>query len=260
MSELFIETRGDGERHVVLLHGWAMHGGVFGPLIEALARQATVHVVDLPGHGHSRGSTLPLAPDACAAAIAEATPPALWLGWSLGGLVALQAALTCRDHVQALVMTCASPCFVRKDDWSFGMPPEVFTTFGTELDRDYHATLDRFLALEAMGSRQARDDMQRLREAVFARGEPDRRVLKEGLQVLENTDLRARLPQLTCPNAWIAGTRDRLVPWRAMQWAAQRTGGDFHAIEHAGHAPFIGFTDQVMAAIDAVDDAAREPA
>lgn len=257
MSELFIETRGHGPHHFVLLHGWAMHGGVFAPLTEALARHATVHVVDLPGHGHSRGSRLPLDPATCARAIAEATPPATWLGWSLGGLVALTAALQHPDKVRSLVMTCASPCFVRKDDWKYGMAPEVFATFGHELEHDYHATLDRFLALEAMGSGQARDDMRRLREDVFARGEPDKRVLKEGLAVLQNADLRARLPDLACPGAWIGGDRDRLIPWRAMQWAADATGGRFTRIEHAGHAPFIGFVDAVTAAIYATTDPAN---
>jgi len=257
MSELFIETRGHGPRHFVLLHGWAMHGGIFAPLTAALARHATVHVVDLPGHGHSRDSTLPLEPAACAAAVAAATPPATWLGWSLGGLVALAGALEHPQQVEALVMTCALPCFVRKPGWSCGMAPEVFATFGRELDGDYHATLDRFLALEAMGSEHARHEMRRLREDVFARGEPDKRVLKEGLAVLEGTDLRARLPELTRPGAWIAGARDRLIPWRAMQWSAEQVGGTFTRIDHAGHAPFIGFVDEVAAAIAAVTPGTR---
>lgn len=90
---LHVEVRGTGPVPVVMLHGWAMHGGVMAPLAEALEARCTVYVVDLPGHGHSRDCGIPLAPSACAAAIAAATPPALWLGWSLGGLIALTAAL-----------------------------------------------------------------------------------------------------------------------------------------------------------------------
>ena len=90
---LHIETLGRGPVPLVLLHGWAMHGGVLSPLVDALADRCTMYVVDLPGHGYSRHCGLPLEPSACAAAIAQATPPALWLGWSLGGLIALTAAL-----------------------------------------------------------------------------------------------------------------------------------------------------------------------
>ena len=86
MSELFIHTEGRGQAHLVLLHGWAMHGGVFAPLVEALRDRCTMHVIDLPGHGRSSECTVSLQPAACAKAIAARVPPALWLGWSLGGL------------------------------------------------------------------------------------------------------------------------------------------------------------------------------
>ena len=37
-----------------LIHGWAMHGGIFAPLVDALAAHWRLHLVDLPGHGRSR--------------------------------------------------------------------------------------------------------------------------------------------------------------------------------------------------------------
>ncbi|MGB3498229.1 MAG: alpha/beta fold hydrolase, partial [Rhodanobacter lindaniclasticus] len=67
---LFIEKTGHGPLPLVLLHGWAMHGGVLAPLVGALDEQCTMYVVDLPGHGRSRDCGLPLEPRACAAAIA----------------------------------------------------------------------------------------------------------------------------------------------------------------------------------------------
>jgi len=51
MSGLHVESTGEGPP-LVLLHGWAMHGGLFAPLVPALARRYRVSVVDLPGHGH----------------------------------------------------------------------------------------------------------------------------------------------------------------------------------------------------------------
>jgi pimeloyl-[acyl-carrier protein] methyl ester esterase len=249
MSELFIETRGHGPHPLVLIHGWAMHGGVFTPLVEALSAQCTLYLVDLPGHGHSRDCDLPLEPATCARAIAEATPPAAWLGWSMGGLVALQGALDHPHHVHGLAMLCASPRFVSGTDWPHGVDAEVFGQFGRDLDEDYRGTLDRFLALEAMGSDDARTEMRRLRHDVFARGEPDPRVLHEGLDLLERADLRAGLNALDMPSVWIAGHRDRLIPWQAMQWSAQACGGTFTRIPRAGHAPFIGFADAVAEAL-----------
>jgi pimeloyl-[acyl-carrier protein] methyl ester esterase len=249
MSELFIHTEGAGDTHLVLLHGWAMHGGVFAPLVEALRERCTLHMVDLPGHGHSRDSQVSLQPAACARAIAGQVPPALWLGWSLGGLYALAAALDFPQQVQGLAMVCASPHFVRAPDWLYAASPEILQNFGHDLASDYDGTLERFLALEAFGSDSAQADLRRLRADTFARHRPDVRALVEGLDVLEHADLRGRVHELTQPSAWIAGRRDRLIPWQAMQWSAAQCSGAFTCIAGAGHAPFIGHVDAVVAAL-----------
>lgn len=259
---LHIETHGHGPAQLVLIHGWAMHGGVFAPLVEALAERCTMYVVDLPGHGHSRACGLPLEARACAQAIAALTPPALWLGWSLGGLIALTAALEQPQHACGLAMLCATPKFVRDASWPHGSDAALVHRLALDLETDYHATLEHFLALEVIGSTDPRAELRRLRAQVFARGEPDLRVLQEGIRLLEHTDLRARLPQLTVPSQWIAGRRDRLVPPAAMAWAAAQCGSAltepaahaFDEIAHAGHAPFIGHAAVVAHALQPLLD------
>jgi pimeloyl-[acyl-carrier protein] methyl ester esterase len=246
---LFVERAGRGPIPLVVLHGWAMHGGVMAPLVEALAARCSMYVVDLPGHGHSRDCTLPLEPRACAAAIAAVTPPALWLGWSMGGLIALTAALEQPAQVHGLAMLCATPKFVRDDSWPHGNDAAQVRHLATDLATDYHATLERFMALEAMGSADPRAELRHLRSLVFARGEPNLRVLQEGIRILEDSDLRATLPELAMPSAWIAGRRDRLVHPMAMQWSAAQCGGGFAQIDHAGHAPFFGHVDALVQAL-----------
>lgn len=247
MSTLHVDVAGDGPP-LVLLHGWAMHGGVFASLVARLRTDFTLHVVDLPGHGGSRGSNVPLALDACAAAVADAVPEAPWLGWSLGGLVALQAAHAWPDRVPALLMTCASPRFVRGDDWPFGVSAAIFREFASGLRIDYRGTLDRFIALEAFGSEHARKEIRTLRAEVLARGEPEAAVLADGLALLERTDLRGSLPTLRVPSLWLSGRRDRLVDPRAMQAAATLAPrSSARVVEHAGHAPFLTHADEVAA-------------
>jgi pimeloyl-[acyl-carrier protein] methyl ester esterase len=249
MTKLHIDVVGNGPIPLVILHGWAMHGGVMSPLVDALTGRCTMYVVDLPGHGYSRSCTIPLEPGASAAAIAAATPPALWLGWSMGGLIALTAALDMPQRVLGLAMLCATPKFVRDDTWPYGSDAAQVRHLATDLETDYDATLERFMALEAMGSPDPRAELRHLRTLVFARGEPDVRVLQEGIRVLEDGDLRDRLATLSMPSVWIAGRRDRLVPPKAMQWSAEQCGGRFAEIEHAGHAPFFGHVDALVEAL-----------
>jgi pimeloyl-[acyl-carrier protein] methyl ester esterase len=244
-----IDTIGGGPP-LVLLHGWAMHSGIFRPLSERLARQFTLHLVDLPGHGFNANCATALSLETVAAKVAELTPPAPWLGWSLGGLVALHAAQARPDSVRGLIMLAASPRFVRAPDWPEGMDPQVFIGFASELARDYQATIDRFLMLEAQGSNHVREELRLLRAQVFALCQPSAQRLTEGLHLLQDSDLRAGLAHLKVPSLWIAGRRDRLVSPQAMQSAAALAPASrFLQIEHGGHAPFLSHADEVAQAV-----------
>ena len=251
---MFIETRGTGPA-LVLIHGWAMHGGIFAPLVERLQSRFQLHLVDLPGHGRSRDDDSPLALASVAERIAAEIPRALWLGWSLGGLVALLAAQKNPSAVRGLIMLCASPRFVRDDTWPQGMDASVFANFADELARDYRGTLDRFLMLEAQGSDHMRTELRLLREQLFAHGEPPTKTLCDGLDILQRSDLRAGLPTLAIPSLWLAGRRDRLVSPAAMRTASEQAPfADFVEIQSGGHAPFLTHADEVVAAVAAFVD------
>ena len=249
-ARLHVDVAGAGPP-LVLLHGWAMHGGVFAPLVARLRDRYTLHVVDLPGHGLSRDSGVPLVLDACVEAIAAQVPIAPWCGWSLGGLLALHAAAMHPTRVPALALLCANARFVRGEHWRYGVSAEIFRDFADGLRTDYRGTLDRFIALEAFGSDHAKEEIRTLRDDLFARGEPDASVLADGLELLERSDLRDALPTLDVPSLWLAGRRDRLVDPRAMRDAAALAPrAELQVFEHAGHAPFLTHADEVAARLD----------
>lgn len=244
---MHIETQGTGPE-LVMIHGWAMHAGIFAGFASALAPHFRLHLVDLPGHGYSRDDAGSLDPAECARRIAEEAPRAIWLGWSLGGLVAMRAALDEPAKVRALVLISSSPRFVVGDDWTCGVAPSVFAEFGAGLVDDYRGTIERFLALETLGAEHARSELRALKADVFARGEPAMSALTEGLRVLDATDLRTDLTRIHVPSLWIAGRRDRLVHADAMKWAAERSGGRYVEC-NSGHAPFLGHADALADSI-----------
>ncbi|GAB6195873.1 pimeloyl-ACP methyl ester esterase BioH [Lysobacter xanthus] len=248
---MHIERIGRGPS-IALIHGWAMHGGLFRPLVERLADRYTLHLVDLPGHGRARGSDRPLDPHALADELVDAVPDAVWLGWSLGGQFALRNALAHPDRVRGLVMLASSPRFVIGEDWPFGVKPTLFRDFGDALANDFRGTLDGFLALEALGSPTAQAELRDLRAHAFEHGEPTPAALLRGLDLLGGFDARGELPGLRVPSLWISGRRDRLVPAGAMPAAAAlATDAETLVIAEAGHAPFLAAPDAVAGAIDA---------
>ncbi|MFP4076237.1 MAG: alpha/beta fold hydrolase, partial [Halochromatium sp.] len=82
---------------LVLLHGWGMNNGVWDALPASISERFHLHPIELPGHGNAPfQSHWRDLPDWADAVLAQAPEQAIWLGWSLGALVALQAALHTR--------------------------------------------------------------------------------------------------------------------------------------------------------------------
>lgn len=255
MTDLYIERSGHGPTPLVMVHGWAMHGGIFAPLAGALdASEFTIHRIDLPGHGHAHDSALALDPDPVLAALRDRVPAgALWLGWSMGGLFALAAAADPVLAPRALALLSSTPRFVQAGDWPHAMPVAQFNAFAQALAGDYRATVERFLALEVLGDVRARTDLRALRQDVFARGEPAAGHLHQGLTLLEHSDLRDRLEHIDLPTLWLAGRRDRLVPPQAQLAAAKRMPrARYHELSSAAHAGFIGHAARVADALRAL--------
>lgn len=235
---LYVERRGRGP-DLVLLHGWGMNGAVWQGLAELLEDEFCLHLVDLPGFGHS-----PARPGASLAAwadsVLEVAPwRAAWLGWSLGGLVATQAALQAPGRVDSLITLASSPRFLAGEDWP-GIKPQVLAEFERQLAQDHRQVVNRFLALQAMGSEHAREDIRRLRDSLASRPAPDPAALADGLVLLAEVDLRARLTELSTPWLRLYGRLDGLVPRRSARLAdALAPHSHSHIEEKASHAPFI---------------------
>ena len=256
-SAVHVEATGAGPP-LVLLHGWGLHGGLFAPLVPALARRYRVHVVDLPGHGHSAPATpctLDTLVDAVAAALRAERAPLRVLGWSLGGQVAMRWAMRERGRLARLALVATTPRFVAAPDWAPAMSAETLERFGDELAASWRLTMQRFLALQVHGSDEGRQALAMLREQLFARGEPSRAVLADLLAVLASTDLRDRLASIAAPALVVSGERDLLAPAAAGEWLADALpDARYVRIEGAAHAPFLSHRAAFDAAIDAFLD------
>ncbi len=236
---------------LVLVHGWGMNAAVWAPVLAHLEGHWRVHRVDLPGHGRSPWSGAATLAD-WAEAVAAAVPAgALWVGWSLGGLVTLQAA---RDgHPRAWLAVAASPRFLRAPDWPCALDPAVLEQFGGDLLDDPEGTLRRFLALQVQGAEGARATLKALRRALSERGMAVPEALAAGLALLRESDLRAHLAALAAPGAWLLGERDRIVPPCLAEHLARIVPHQpVTCLAGAGHAPFLTHPEALVAALEAL--------
>lgn len=251
-AELFVETLGEGS-DVVMLHGWGMHSGILREAAERLAENFRVTLVDLPGHGRSGppASEEAFELGGLAEALLEVVPEgAVWLGWSLGGMVAMAAAAVAPERIAGLVLVGSSPRFVRQRGWEHAMEPAVLEAFWGDLLRNYKATLTRFLALQSRGPDNAKESLRRLRGQLFEHGEPDHAALRGGLRILREADLRGALHQIECPALVLLGERDTLVPVAAGEaLAGALPRARLQRLPGAGHAPFLSHLDAFVAAV-----------
>jgi pimeloyl-[acyl-carrier protein] methyl ester esterase len=231
----------DTDRHLVLLHGWGMNSAVWNGLADALPPGVAPCLIDLPGHG-DRPFSPPLGDlwswaDACLEAAPER---AIWLGWSLGALVALAATVRAPKRVEGLILTTGTPRFVRAADWMPAMLPETLDQFHAGLLADPAETLARFLALQVAGSDEARETLRGLRRRIAERPRPDADALSIGLDILRDEDMRGRLPDIRCPTLWIFGTHDALVPPAVAERVEILMPGALTAVvQGAAHAPHL---------------------
>src|SRR5215212_10264650 len=94
---------------LVLLHGFTQTGRSWQPIGHALAGRYRSAAPDLPGHGDF-AERRPASFTACDAYLRALTDePFTLVGYSMGGRVALHAALSLGDRVRRLVLVGASP-------------------------------------------------------------------------------------------------------------------------------------------------------
>jgi pimeloyl-[acyl-carrier protein] methyl ester esterase len=252
-----IESVGHG-RPLVMLHGWAMHSGVWAPLLPRLVDRYRLHLIDLPGHGYSSALEGPLSLSRIVEATEDAlvralgSEPAMVLGWSLGGQVALEWARVEPQRVMALVLMSTTPSFVRRPGWPSAMAETTLRRFGDELRVAYRPTLKRFLTLQVQGSEHARDALASLRAELFARGDPPAQALSDGLELLASSDLRDEIGAIKQAALVIGGDRDTMTPIAAARWLASALPHvTLAVIAGAAHTPFLSHPDAAVAALDA---------
>ena len=246
---LHVETFGAGP-DLVMLHGWAMHSGIWSGVRERLAQHFCLHLVDFPGHGFSpicEPGTL----EYLVELVADILPATcIVCGWSLGGQVAIELALHETVRVRKLALISTTPCFVKRKDWQYGMEAATLQLFMQNLKRDYETTLSRFLTLQMDGSASTPAMLAQLRKSFFQRDQPDETALQTGLQILLTTDLREKLRNVNQPSLLLHGENDVISDAGAARWMNQQLpNSELLVLSPCGHAPFLSYPDRFVASL-----------
>ncbi|MGO1190536.1 pimeloyl-ACP methyl ester esterase BioH [Vibrio casei] len=238
MTTLHWQSQGEGQ-DIVLIHGWGMNGAVWQTTMDTLSQLFRVHSVDLPGYGLSHEQSAIDLDDICQQVLAGAPEKAVYLGWSLGGLVATNIALKHPERVNKLITVASSPKFAAEKGWR-GIMPKVLTDFTQQLTSNFKLTIEGFMMLQALGSPSARHDVKAIKKQVFSRPMPNPQALKVGLGILSQVDLRPALSDITVPMLRLYGRLDGLVPNKIADAVANYVPeSESYVFQSSSHAPFM---------------------
>ena len=205
-------------------------------LRELMPNEVHYDAIPLPGYG---ATALPGGdPLACWAdtMMASVSGPVVLCGWSMGAILALQAAARYPDKVERLVLFGGTPCFAEKADWAFGMPRDTGDTFRQGVRSDPKTTMRRFVSLFNRADRHGREIVRRLSRLEI----PPVAVLDAGLDFLDHADFRMLVPSIRQKTLLIHGENDPLMPPDAARWLEKNLpDASLALLPDVAHAPFL---------------------
>ena len=229
---------------VLLIHGAGGHQLSWPPQIRRL-RELRVFAIDLPGHGRSEGIGHHRVED-----YVEAVLPfmediginsAVWIGHSMGGAIALDAAIRHPERVLGLGLL-GSGARLRVD-------PAILRNMGQP------TTFPAALAL--LGERSFSDRADpRLKELALERmAEVRPAVLQGDLLACEAFDLSDHLAEISVPTLVVCGAQDRVTPPSHSEYLRdQIPGALLRIIPNAGHMVMMEQPEQSTAALEGFVD------
>lgn len=220
-------------RRIVLAHGFTQTARSWSRIETLLAAQLAdteIVAVDLPGHGEC---TAPADADLWASAdhLVTVGGDAHYVGYSMGGRVALHAALQAPGRVRSLVLIGATAGIddrgerdARRD--ADALLAERIETIGVEAFVDEWLTNPLFAGLDAESARRA----DRLRNSAAGLA-ASLRATGTGTQ----QPLWGRLPEITVPVLVLAGEHDAKFRALGERLTAGLPNATFEVIADAGH-------------------------
>lgn len=236
------------KRELVLLHGWGVDSRIWHPLLPALETTFNVTPLDLPGYGSSRTQRFGETLEKLADSVFDRAPvSATWCGWSLGGMVAIIAAIRQPKRIEQLNLVSTTPRFMMGPTWPNGTGEQAMDQLAEQFATDLRAGLLRFLVMALHPLNDARRLARMICDGQVETNVTDGNVLNDGLAILRNADLRNELAQLTCPVHLLTGRTDKIISPEASRYLAETIANSTLTRLGTSHLPFLDQPEEFVA-------------
>ena len=245
--------------NLVLLHGWGMSSAIWQSWLPLLREHYHITLIDLPGYGLHDGLSeeddYSCVDELLASIIKQAPECAVYLGYSLGGMLAVKIASRFPKRVEAVITLASNVQFVASESWPEAMSKTAFNDFYALIEKNSMLALKRFSALQVFGSSDEKSFLNSLREKIETVSST---VLIDSLKLLSSLNNTDEVENLSMPSLHIYGEADNLVPVsaaRKLQATARKLQGkttvNISVIDRAAHCLFL---DEPMLCLQSIND------
>jgi 2-succinyl-6-hydroxy-2,4-cyclohexadiene-1-carboxylate synthase len=231
----------------VLLHGFTHTGASWDPVVAALGERYRALALDIRGHG-SASARMPVTLEGVLEDVGALTPERFTLvGYSMGGRIALHAALALPERIERLVLIGASPGIADPADREARLENDERLAAGIE-GMDIDAFARRWAQTPVLAGQSpevlaaAQADRLRNHPASLARA-------LRGLGTAALPSLWERLREIRVPVALVVGERDEKFRAIAAEMAAKLPDAAVVVVPGAGHAVHLEAPDATAAAV-----------
>jgi pimeloyl-[acyl-carrier protein] methyl ester esterase len=218
---------------IALIHGWATAPSIWESVRNELEVQAIeVNVYEMPGYGSRRDESGNLSLNELVDdAIQHLPANALWVGWSLGAMIALSAAARNRSSIAGVLAVCATAKFCGDKQ-----KVDSLGELQSAVENNPSKAVSRFQrSMPCPANRRAISKQLTANPDCSATKE----TLLSGLKILSRADLSDEVNKIEVPVRLVSGDEDPIIPpSAAIELNGLISGSQFTALP-CGHLPFL---------------------
>lgn len=214
--------------HIIFIPGWAFQGSIAKNRF-----LASIQLIDFPPT-IDRGNII----ETLCSSIEDKIDPKdmVIMGWSLGGLIAVNLYNRRPERYKAIILIASTPCFGAQTNW-LGISKDHQTLFQNTLIKDYRIFSTYYLKLisQPFSFSELRLNLQPhiIPENVFY-------AHRAYIEFLFEADLRSEFSKIKIPTLVIQGGKDFIIPMEVTQYLMKLNSHlNYCSIPNAGHIPFI---------------------
>ncbi len=222
------------------LHGWGVDKNIWSSFVGEFFSKKITKPIDMPGYGvvNNVGQKRSLE-EYCHELNKLIDEKGFVIAWSLGAQCAIKFACMFPEKVSALFLINCNPCFVKKQDWKYGIDRGLLFEMKNDLLVNKTKTLGRFFTLMTHGSNRQKETLAEIK-SLSTENHLSAAALNNGLDLLINEDMRKDLELVNQPIMMCFSEGDQFVDKRlCLERPFVNDRISYSLTSNGDHVPFI---------------------